>query len=263
MRPASSEIGMPLEEVEFQSRDRITLRGWQAMHPSPKARIVLCHGIFGDRTETLWWARRLYPLGYSLLLFDFRARGKSGGARSTLGHLETNDLLGALDFLDGQGTQPTVVLGISMGGAVAIMTAARDDRISAVISHGAYARLDLAIAQRGRLFLGPFWQALAVPMTYFGRPWMQIDPHEVSPMAEAQNIGPRPMLVLHGGKDRVVSPNDAEMIAKAAGPNAQIRVFAHSYHMLLGKADQDAYMECLEAFLGRALSPATEPSVLE
>ena len=48
----------------------------------------------------LKWAKALYDEGFTLLLFDFRGYGESGGRRCTASHEERHDLLGALDFVE-------------------------------------------------------------------------------------------------------------------------------------------------------------------
>ena len=72
------------------------------------------------------------------MTFDFQGSGESEGRFTTLGLREVGDLLGALDFLSERtGVGPIGVLGNSMGGAVGLLTAARDSRIACVATDGA------------------------------------------------------------------------------------------------------------------------------
>jgi uncharacterized protein len=67
--------------------------------------------------------------------------------------LERLDVLSAVDFATRTAPDlPVVVYGASMGGAAAILAAAEDTRIRAVVADSAYARLNLRsklVAQRG------------------------------------------------------------------------------------------------------------------
>src|SRR5437764_8699442 len=86
------------EEVSFPSAsDSLRISGWffAADTPTQKAPvIVLCHGIWTGRRECLPLALRFQAAGYHVLTFDFRAHGLSDGRFTSVGHHETNDVLG-------------------------------------------------------------------------------------------------------------------------------------------------------------------------
>lgn len=247
-----------LEDVVFPSRDGLRLSGWMLPAPEARAGIVLCHGSHSNRAEMLFWARMLRRRGYHLLLFDFRTRGRSEGKRFSIGYYEIQDLEGALDYLLSRPEMaglPVGVFGLSMGGAVALMTAAKDSRIAAVATHGAYARLDRAIAQRGRLLLGPLGPLLSVPATWWGMRWLPVKPERVSPMEVMAQIAPRPVLVMHGARDRIVSPDDARALYRAAKAPKELLILPRSWHVRIHRAEQPGYEEILGAFFEKHLRP--------
>ncbi|MCC6727789.1 MAG: alpha/beta fold hydrolase [Chthonomonadales bacterium] len=255
--------GMPSEDVEFASRDGLRLSGWFVPARGARAVVVLCHGHPFNRCEMLFWARMLWPR-YHLLLFDFRAMGRSGGNTCTIGHEETRDLIGAVDYLarrpETRGL-PVGVVGLSMGGAAALMAAAEDPRIRAVATHGAYARLDRAIAQRGRVVLGPLGPALSRPATLVGRRWLGVDPCDVAPVKAIERIAPRPVLLMHGERDRIISPEDGRLLARAGGPTAELWEVPGSGHQRVAPGARAEYSRRLNAFLVRALGePAANRS---
>src|SRR5262249_11255453 len=144
--------------------------------------VILCHGFPNNRWEMRPWVDMLGGERFNLLLFDFRAMGMSDGRLSTIGHVEVNDLVGALDFLGDRSESrglPIGVFGISMGGAVAIMTAARDARIECVAAHASYATLESAIDRRFRLFLGPLAGGPAWIASTLGKRWLNVHPRDV------------------------------------------------------------------------------------
>lgn len=241
-----------VEEVEFPSRDGVKLSGWFApAEVEARGAVILCHGYPANRAEVLAWARLLKPHGYHLLLFDFRAMGQSEGKLSTIGHLETQDLLGASDYLHSRAEMDGLnagVFGLSMGGAVALMAAARDERLKAIVTHGAYATLERAIDQRGRLILGAFGKALSRPAMWWGKRWMETHPREVSPMAAVASMPDRPLLFFHGQRDLIVHPADGAALASAAqNPNA-LRRLPLSYHVRVHPSEWENYAAEFVAF---------------
>ena len=82
--------------------------------------------------------------GYGVLWFDFRGHGRSQASKVTFGLHEVQDTKAAVDFLLDQhevNPEQIGVLGISMGGAIAILAAAQNPNISAVAIEGVFAEL--------------------------------------------------------------------------------------------------------------------------
>lgn len=114
------EYGCEFEEVSFESRDGLTLKGWfipgqNAAGGSQKA-IVLTHPMFFNRhgflarnqgwlplfktdVDLLRVAQALNQAGYAVLMFDFRNHGESDSGISGVGLTEYQDVLGAIDYL--------------------------------------------------------------------------------------------------------------------------------------------------------------------
>lgn len=135
---AAADVGFDYEEVQFQSRDGLSLSGWYV--PSQNgAAVILNHGFRENRLGGIPVARMLSKRGYGVLLYDLRGHGRSEGNLSTWGWAEVNDLLGALDFVCGRhevDAQRVGVYGFSLGGQIALRTAAQDRRIRAVVADG-------------------------------------------------------------------------------------------------------------------------------
>ena len=86
---------------------------------------------------------------FNILQFDFRGHGNSDDALITLGTLEQRDVAAAAALPAGPWLRPDRLMGISMGGSVAIM-AAPDVPVAAVVADAAYAVLENPIANRMR-----------------------------------------------------------------------------------------------------------------
>jgi pimeloyl-ACP methyl ester carboxylesterase len=96
-------------------------------------------------------------------MFDFRAHGRSEGQVSTIGYLERQDALSAVDFVKAKGVERIGLMGFSMGGVVVAMLAAPIcPDVRAVISDGGPARLVSAVTGRGVEQRLPRWLSAAV-----------------------------------------------------------------------------------------------------
>lgn len=103
--------------------------------------IVICHGFIGNRIGTnrlfVKAARYFSKQGYMVLRFDYAGCGESGGDYGSSGfdafiHQTRHVLDYALD-IDGLNHERVIVLGHSLGGAVALATAAIDKRIKTLV----------------------------------------------------------------------------------------------------------------------------------
>ena len=134
-----TEFGLAYEDVEFPSRGGdISLKGWLIGEAGEGPAVIVIHGLNTNRAHEngLRIARSLFDGGYTVLLFDLRAHGDSGGERVSGGFHEKDDMLGAYDFLVERGVSPgrVGVLGSSMGAAIALLGAPEEPGIRAVVA---------------------------------------------------------------------------------------------------------------------------------
>lgn len=243
------------EEVRFLARDGTRLSGWFCARPGASATIILCHGYPANRSEMLGWARLFEEAGFHTLLFDFRAMGESSGNRTSIGLQEVQDLLGAVDFVASRpetAGYPIGVYGFSMGGAVAIMAAAQEARIAAVATHGAYATLERAIHQRGRMLLGPLGRLVSTPTIFWMQQWLGAHPRRVAPVDQIARIAPRPLFLSHGMEDPVVHPTDARVLFRAARHPKVLHLLPRSRHAWIDPAVHATYRQELVRFFREA-----------
>ena len=246
-----SQFGATYENIGFSSADGTPLKGWYIPAEGARSVLILAHGMSANRSQMIPWAEWLWKAGYSILLFDFRGLGESGGDVCTMGLREPEDILAAVDYLESKeetsGSQ-VGILGFSMGGTSAMIAAARDERIEFVVSHGAYADLDRAIYQRCRKHFGP----LAPPVDYwsrkFGQRWFPVESSEISALREVGKIAPRPLLLLNGAKDSIVRPRNAHDLLAAAG-RGDLWILPNSGHAYPGGVDETEYRQLVLNFI--------------
>ena len=120
--------GLNHEDVSFVSNDGTKLHGWFVPHSQPTAVALFLHGNAGNVTSR---AQKLAGLnqqfGLSVMAFDYRGYGRSEGSPDEQGIL--NDARAARRWLaqrTGVSEADILIMGRSLGGAIAIDLAAKD-----------------------------------------------------------------------------------------------------------------------------------------
>jgi fermentation-respiration switch protein FrsA (DUF1100 family) len=121
-------IGLEFEDAWFEAEDGSKLHGWYVPAKNPRAVVLFAHGNAGNLTHRIDTLEALANrLGASVLIFDYRGYGRSGGSPSTTGILA--DARAARRWLASRAEiseSQIVLMGESIGGAVAIHLAAED-----------------------------------------------------------------------------------------------------------------------------------------
>ena len=196
--------------------------------------ILLCHGHGVRHEEMRDVFEFLRKAGYSLLMLDFRAHGKSGGDYTSVGLHEWEDVDVVLKEAEKRGYLPPDVTlaayGRSMGAATLANGAVHLPRIQVFILESMYSELrKVAANDAAHLLSLPdcflidliFWNA-------FQRTGIQF--FDSKPFEAVKNIYPRPLLLIHDARDaRVLNP-DFERVAKNAS-GAKTLVFSEAEHV--------------------------------
>lgn len=188
------------------------------------ATVLLSHGYGGSQDEMLPVAAALHEAGFGVFTYDLRGCGQSGGA-VTFGAREQHDLISVVDHLTARnGVDPGRIgaLGFSMGGAVTIMAAARDTRIKAVVADSAWSDAKSWLKPSIRAtFLHPNdrFSALSLKLVEL-RTGADLD--RLRPVDAIRSLDPRPVLIIHGTADEIVSPEDGARNFAAAGTHKEI-----------------------------------------
>lgn len=125
VRGTPGQIGLAFEDVTLETKDSVSINGWYIPVDSAKATLLFCHGNAGNIGDRLESIAQFHRIGLAVFIFDYRGYGKSAGSPSEQGTYL--DAEAAWDFLtDAKGIDPRtiVILGRSLGGAVAVWLAA-------------------------------------------------------------------------------------------------------------------------------------------
>jgi len=214
--PAAFNI--PYENITFRTKDNVLISGWFIPHKNPKAKtIILLHGYPADKGDIVS-SRIFLHQDYNLLFFDFRYLGQSEGKYSSLGFQEVFDLLAAIDYLRSRGIKEVGIWGFSLGGAVALMTAAQAPEIKAMVIESAYARLDWLAEEYYRLPILRY--ALNILTQWWGRLFLNLDIKTISPAISARDIK-IPLLFIYSKDDHVISFRHALLVQENLKSNPQ------------------------------------------
>jgi uncharacterized protein len=197
----------------------LTLRGWVCEPPAPvRGTIVYLHGIADNRESGRGVVARYLPRGYRVVAFDSRAHGGSDGDACTYGYYEAGDLRRIIDTLP---AGPIVLIGTSLGAAVALQEAADDRRVSAVVAAETFSDLRTVATERAPRFFtrGTIQRAFRLAEHDAG---FEVD--AASPRRAAARITV-PVLLIHGDADVDTPPAHSERVRAAlAGPSRLILV---------------------------------------
>ncbi len=123
-------LRMPFKRVTFHPRgnDKIVLEGWHIPQTQrgrmSKRLVVLNNPHNSDKSNLLGLAQDLWDAGYSVFMYDFRSHARNNSVQQSVGYFEQQDALAALDTATEVHPDASIaVVGASMGGAVALMTA--------------------------------------------------------------------------------------------------------------------------------------------
>jgi pimeloyl-ACP methyl ester carboxylesterase len=227
------DLGFDVEEVTFEGGDGLRMAGWFAPARNG-ASIILLHGYGGNRTAMIWHARQLTDAGYGVLLYDERASGESQGDRRSYGWEDPRDVGGAIAYLAGRadaGAGQVGIAGCSIGGQIALQSAAYHPQIGAVWADGP----STVRAQDMRPRLNPLM--LLVTAGNYTLDWMfalRLGAPAPPPMIEIiGDIAPRPIMIVGGGMSRPMLGSEAEFLVKYvdyAGDNADLWVIPEAFH---------------------------------
>ena len=192
-----AEVGLAnYQVVQIQPQSKQTLTGWYV--PSQNgAAILLLQGHWTARDGMLPEAEILARHGYGVMLLDPHPCAGSSVVH-TMGQAEVEDVAKAIQFMQ---QQPDIVdgkigmLGFSIGGVIAIESAARLQEIRAVVAEGNFHDLITNITPRSadNTLVGGLVQWLII---FFYRSYTGLNPALVKPIDSVAKISPAPSCLL-------------------------------------------------------------------
>ena len=261
-----------LHDVTIPAADGILLKAWY-IHPTKfnGSAAVLLHGITDNREGVAGYARLLLDNGYAVLLPDARGHGESGGDIATYGIQETDDIHRWVSWIYVHDPPPSNCVygfGESYSAALMLQSLAEETRYCAVAVESSFSTAREMSYERisGPLHLGPwFGRTLGTPVigaaVLYARLRYGVDLLRPSPMNALEHSS-TPVLLIHGMKDRTVSPHHALLLAHAAPEHVQLWLVPNAWHTGAWSASPREFEATLLWWFGahKATATSTTPS---
>lgn len=218
----------------------------------PAAGVIVCHGLGSKKEIHLPYAEYLAEQGFASLAFDWRGHGESAG---NLDDHTLDDVSAAIAYLS---RRPEVdkarlaMRGTSMGAYMAILAAAQDQRLKAVIA--------IATATRDSLLMATASLKASKDAIDYARDarlqrkplaaWLEKqDAHEA-----VSKIAPRAVFVIHCQGDEIIPYQKTEALYAAAHEPKKLLLLDDGHHRF---AQQDGTVHRLTMeWLREALTAA-------
>ena len=230
-RPITQRLPAPCSDVVLDGVG-VSLKGWQCRVPAePRGTVIFLHGVADNRGGVAGAVDRFVRKQIDVVAYDSRAHGESTGDVCTYGFSEKRDLGKVLDTLR---PGPVVLLGTSLGAAVALQAAADDKRVKGIVAAEVFSDLRTVARERAPGFLTEGIIARAFGMAE-GRGAFRVD--EVSPVEAARRIDV-PVLLIHGADDTDTPPEHSRRVfAALAGPKELLLVKGARHNESLRRED--------------------------
>lgn len=193
------EAGIQAEDLWIETEDVIRLHGWYFPHPESQYVVVLSHGNAGNISNRIDIARLLHRVGASVVLYDYRGYGESGGKPSEEGlYRDIEAVVYHLKQEFGFSEDQMIMYGRSLGGAVASYAATRFD-VRGLVLDSTFKNLRAMVGE-----LYPF-----VPSA--------LAKYEFPTEEYLRAVSGLPVMIMHSPDDRIIRFHQGEYLYTQAG----------------------------------------------
>jgi len=275
----AQEIEAPAEDrpVEFTAPGGRKLVGSLYPHRgnSRKGLIIFCHEYTGNRWLFLPYVDYLRDDGFDVFAFDFSNHGQSDPVAGYeplqwVTEHEVDDVEAAIDYVISQNLvtyEKLGLLGVSKGGSSAIVAAARNPKIKAVVTDGAFPTHSIVAIYVER------WVHLVVPfggILNFFPPWAhaaitRIELRRIQRRRRCQypivensfrQLAKRPLFLIHGKRDNYVRTEVIKSIFQDNGQPEQFWIVRGAKHNQSIEVATEEYQKRVRAFFAEHLGGA-------
>lgn len=253
------QFGLRYEKISFKTRDGLELKGWFIPSTTGDRRtILMCHGWGDNKGELL---KQTYFLnengGFNLLYFDFRSHGESEGEITTIGGLETIDFDAAAGWLRAakpEFAEKVGVFGLSMGAAVTVASLPKHPTLRCAVVESPFSDYRTVIKRWGWNHMKvPYYPLIALTLFILRSRVKDPEIDRFNPVEAAPKIAPRPLFVIGGENDRLMTPEDVKKVFGAAKEPKQLWMVPDAWHAKCREAAGMEYDTRVTGFFSRNL----------
>lgn len=226
-RPADAVF----EDCWFWSIDGLRLHGWYYRHEHPRAALLVLHGNAGNLTYRAPMAKQLHDrFAMSILIFDYRGYGRSEGIPTIEGILyDARAARHNLAEREGIAEKDIVLLGESLGGAVAVDLAAEDGARALILESTVSSLQDIASSHYSEVL------AAVVPADKL---------NSISKIKKYTG----PLLQSHGDRDHTIPISQAKKLFDAANEPKTFVILPGKDH---NDSKPNSYYPAMQLFLDK------------
>lgn len=227
----------------------------------PKGVAILCHGITWNLVGSIKYLNLFYDLGLSVILYDHRNHGMSGGKYTGFGAFEVDDLNQVIHFAKSKLGEDTWIVthGESMGAAVVLQQLATAQKVDACIADCGFSDLETLLAYR----LKESYPWLKLPVISLVRPFIRLkgkyDIRSISPI-KASRESETPVFWIHGEADDYIPHEMSEAMYASKSGAKKLLIVPEARHAGAYITHPKAYKTAINDFLEPILEARNESS---
>lgn len=231
-----ADAGLVYESVTLTTEDGLKLDAWYVPAPDARGVVLFCHGNAGNITHRLTTLTLLHELGLASLIFDYRGYGLSEGQPSEAGTYR--DAEAAWQYLRqrGHAADDIIVMGRSLGAAVATELAQRH-AARALVLESAFTSVPDTAAEHY-----PF-----LPVRWLSR--FQYDTLRRLPSIHV------PVLIVHSRDDEIIPYHHGRRLFEAANEPKEFLELRGGHNDAIFVSGLDYYRRGLAAFFEHHAAP--------
>lgn len=203
-------FGLPVpDSLRLTTTDGYGIFAYELCPEKPKG-VVICLSGIENPSVTAYYGHvaEFFKSGLAAILPDLRGHGKSDGDRLCLAYNETADVKAITDYIKSRPQYrelPIIVMGVSMGGAVAIRSAAENSDIDALVTLSSFSSVeDFLTAASPALLPGIDASLIPEAVSKVVKDMFGVDAGTCSPLHAARQMAQRPVLLMHSTNDSQV-----------------------------------------------------------
>ncbi|MEB2777613.1 alpha/beta hydrolase [Algoriphagus sp. D3-2-R+10] len=270
-------------ETSYKTHDALELYLQAWMVDSPKASLLLVHGLGEHSSRYFHLVEKLNDIGISVFTFDGRGHGKSAMDGPTAYFESYEDYLKDIDSLFGKVKSyvpnvPAFIYGHSMGGGLVAAYALKykPETAGVILSSPAIKEAEgtskiLITLSRVISKYFPKLKALQLDAKKISRIPQEIAKYLNDPLVYTGAVPARtgyellqvmlyiqenaskfvlPVLLIHGSADGLTNPKGSEMLfEKASSSDKTLRIFPGGYHELINDLDREEVMKLIVSWI--------------
>ncbi len=246
------KTGLKPELVYYPSRNgkKLCALSFKTQH-SPKGTIVYFHGNFGNVTNHFPLAVFLLKHGYDVLAFDYQGYGVSEGSPAPKRLVEDgiSSVHYAQEHLRKEGTG-VALFGQSLGGATAIVVAAQEPLVKAVVAEAPFA----THSGMARHVLKQHWY------TWLLYPVLPLFVNRSqNAIRFVEQVSPKPLFLIHGDADKIVPVKMSKELFEKAREPKKLWLVRGVGHLEIRRDQKEVYEKAVADFYDAALVKGSTP----